>query len=188
MSNLLAGAGPTPSGAGGNADGPPLSMQGTNGATPQASPNQPAPNMLAGGGMPPGGLPRPGAAPATIAPPSIGKLHEVYHKQAYTLSALKGLLNKPELSTKDVLNEVGEAVANGIMGPFDAADQLKTMPAVDDSLAIRQWVGQHYANASQALQTVSEMIAAHGEQTRRRGMMMAQAAPQLQNGFTGQNG
>lgn len=184
-SNMLAGAGPMAAGAGGNADGPPLSMQGTNGATPQAAPNQPtAPNMLAGGGTPAGGPPSPGMPPP-IVPPSIEKLHEVYHKQAYTVHALKGLLNKPDLATKDVLNEVGDAVANGILGPFDAATQLKTMPPNDDSLALRQWVGQHYANASQSMQTVSEMIAAHGHMTRRNAMAaQMQSQPQMQNSFT----
>lgn len=167
-SNMLMGAGPAAQGGGGNADGPPTNLQGTLGATPQAAPTMGA-NMLAGGA--PGAPQGAGGPQQQIVPPSIEKLHEVYHKQAYTVHALKGLLGKPDLSTKDILSEVGDAVADGILGPFDAARELETIPPGGDSLQLRQWIGQHYANASQALQTVSEMIAAHGQMTRRQGIV-----------------
>lgn len=164
--NMLAGSGPSPS-TGGNADGPAPQIQGTTGATPQAGPvPQGAPNMLAGGpqGAPGGGQP----SQASAAPPSIGMLMEALHKQSYVVSELKQLLSKPDLTTKDVLNSVGEAVADKILGPFDAANYLKDLPPGDDAMALRQWVGQHYAQAYKAFQTVSEMVAAHGQMMRRQ--------------------
>jgi hypothetical protein len=104
-------------------------------------------------------------------------LVEAMHKTSYVNSALKGLLSKPDLSTKDVLNEVGDAVAEGVMGPFDAAKELATMPPTGDSLALRQWVGQHYANSAQHMNTIAEMIEAHGHMVRRGGQPRRIALP-----------
>lgn len=174
-SNRLAGSGPMPSTPGAG-DGPSPGLSGTLGAVPQA-PSQTSSNMLSGA-QPQAGMPRPGQPQQPIVPPSPEMLMEALHKQSYVTSALKGLLGKPNLSDRDVINAVGETVADGIMSPFQAADYLKDLPADAEPLQLRQWVGQHYANASQALQTVAEMLHAHGAMTRRGGMPMApQAAP-----------
>jgi hypothetical protein len=184
--NMLAGSGPRSHSVGGSADGPPAHLQGTNGATPQAAPNQPTvgpgPNMLAGAGTPPQGPPGAAAAPPQpIVPPTLPMLIDALHKVSYVNSTLRVLLNKPDLKTKDILNEVGEAVADGVMGPFDAAKELATLPAIDDSLALRQWVGQHYATSAQHMQTIAEMIEAHGHMVRRGGQPRG-VMPQAQTG------
>ena len=77
------------------------------------------------------------------------------------------------------------------MGPFDAANELKSLPSTGESLALRQWVGQHYATSAGHLNTIVEMIEAHGNMVRRGGrprgaMPRGQASPPnpaLQNAF-----
>jgi hypothetical protein len=96
-------------------------------------------------------------------------LMDVIHKQSVVAAHLKALLSKADLKTKDILGAVGEVVADGVMSPFDAAKSLSDLPGPDpEPLELRQWVAQHYANASKALQTVAQMIHAHGEMTRRQ--------------------
>lgn len=178
-SNRLAGAGPsapTP-GAG---DGPSPGLAGTLGVAPQAPP-QTTSNMLSGAsqaqpqGSPQPMMPRPAAPP--IVPPSREMLSEAFHKQSYAASALRGLLGKPNLTDRDVIDAVGEVVADGVMSSFRAANYLKDLPTDAEPLQLRQWVGQHYAASAKALQTVSEMIAAEGAMARRRGTPRAQVMP-----------
>jgi hypothetical protein len=169
--NLLAGSGPGVQGP--QADGPSPSIQGTLGAAPQAAPDQPtAPsgNMLMQGAQ----QPRQGQQ-APMVPPSYEKLKDVLHKTSYVNSMLKGLLSKPDLSTKDILDDVGEMVADQVMSPFDAAKYLGDLPPGDDSLALRQWVGQHYATSAQSMGQVLDLIQGHGQMT--RGMASPQQAP-----------
>jgi hypothetical protein len=112
---------------------------------------------------------------APLVPPSHATLIDVFHRGSYVVSALKQLLSKPDLKTKDILDTVGEIVADQVMSPFDAAKYLADMPTQADPLQLRQWVGQHYANSAKNLQTVAEMLHAHGAMTRR----MAQQPPQM---------
>ena len=181
MANRLAGAGPAP-GGGGNNDGPSPAMMGTLGVAPQAAPQQGAmpagQNML--GAAAPGAAPpqrgMPGQPQAPLVPPSKEMLMEAIHKQSVVTAHLKALLSKPDLKTKDILTAVGQVVADGVMSPFDAPKYLKDLPGPDPTpLELRKWVAQHYARASQALQTVASMIGAHGEMIRRQ-----QAAPSPQ--------
>lgn len=177
MANRLAGAGPAP-GGGGNNDGPSPAMTGTLGIAPQAAPQQgamPGQNMLGASPQAPqpqqGGMP--GQPQAPVVPPSKELLMEAIHKQSVVTAHLKALLSKPDLKTKDILTAVGQVVADGVMSPFDAPKYLKDLPGPDPTpLELRKWVAQHYARASQALQTVASMIGAHGEMVRRQ-----QAAP-----------
>ena len=181
--NRLAGSGPTMMGGGG--DGPAPGLSGTLGVAPQAAPQQgamPAQNMLVQGGQSqPGGMPPPQGAQAPAPPPSKEKLFEVSHKQSDIVAHLRELLSKPDLKTKDILGAVGEIVADGTLSPFDAAKYLSDLPTADsEPLQLRQWVAQHYANATKNLKIVSEMIAAHGAMVRRQAAGMApppQAAP-----------
>jgi hypothetical protein len=103
-----------------------------------------------------------------IVPPSREVLMKAFHDQSYVVSALRGLLGKPNLADRDVLNAVGAIVADEIMSSFQAATYLKDLPNDAEPLQLRQWVGQHFALASQHLQTVAEMIAAEGAMVRRR--------------------
>jgi hypothetical protein len=188
MSNRLAGSGPTT--ISGNNDGPSPSLTGTLGVAPQAAPQQgamPAQNMLSRGGgsaqqpaQAPNGMP--GGPQAPIVPPSKATLMEVSHKQSLITAYLKELLSKPNLKTKDVLTAVGEIVADRVMTPFDAAKYLADLPSGDASpLQLRQWVAQHYANASKNMGIVHSMIAAHGAMVRRQaaGMPMQTPPPQM---------
>jgi hypothetical protein len=108
-------------------------------------------------------------------PPSREVLVKAFHDQSYVVSALRGLLGKPNLADRDVLNAVGAIVADGIMNSFQAAGYLKDLPTDADPLQVRQWVAGHYATAAQHLQTVSEMIAAEGAMVRRRRAQQLQA-------------
>jgi hypothetical protein len=169
--NKLMGSGPVAVGSGGNADGPPPGLQGALGATPQAAPTI-GPNMLARPPAAPAGLPGAmpaAAAPGQLVPPSIEQMTEVLHKVSYINATLKQLLGEPDLSTRDILDKVGDAVADGIMGPFDAARELASLPPGNDSLALRQWVAGHYANSKRTMDTIIEMIEAHGQMVRRGG-------------------
>lgn len=145
----------------GNAPAPPAPMGGGV-PPPQAGPPAAPANMIAGG-PPPGGPQEPAV------PPSLPQLTEALHKTSYVTSMLSGLLSKPDLSTKDILDDVGDMVAEQVMSPFMAAKYLSDLPPDDDSLKLRQWVGQHYATTAQSLQTVAEMVAAHGQMTRAQG-------------------
>lgn len=178
--NRLAGSGPTTISGGG--DGPAPGLTGTLGVAPQAAPQQgpaPAQNMLAQGGQAaPGGMPPPQGAQAPTLPPSREKLFEVSHKQSDIVAHLRELLSKPDLKTKDILGAVGEIVADGTLSPFDAAKYLSDLPTADaEPLQLRQWVAQHYANATKNLGTVSEMIAAHGAMVRRQASGMPMMPP-----------
>lgn len=185
--NRLAGSGPTPTGGGG--DGPAPGLSGTLGVAPQASPQQgamPPQNMLAQGGQPSPGMMRPGmpSQGAQQPPPSKQMLFDVSHKQSDIVAHLRELLSKSDLKTKDILGAVGEIVADGTLSPFDAAKYLSDLPTADaPPLQLRQWVAQHYTNATKNLGIVSEMISAHGQMVRRQaaGMMpppqVAQPAP-----------
>lgn len=142
-------------------------------ATPGAPPAGPSPAGPAPSGPPQGTAPTnmiagaPNAAQAPPPPPSAAMLDEALHKTSYVASMLNQLLSKPDLSTKDVLDDVGEMVAEQVMSPFMAAKYLSDMPPDGDSLILRQWVGQHYATTSQSLQTIAEMVSAHGQMMRR---------------------
>lgn len=161
--NRLAGSGPTMMSGGG--DGPAPSLTGTLGVAPQASPQ----NMLAQGRQPPqGAMPQAQPPQGQMQPPSPQKLMDVMHKQHFVMATLKDLLGKPDLSKKDVLGAVGQIVADGIMGPFDAAKYLSDFPTDTDPLTLRQWVGTHYANASKNYQIVTSMLEAHGQMMRRQ--------------------
>jgi hypothetical protein len=183
--NRLAGSGPSPMSGGG--DGPSPSLTGTLGQAPQASPQpgtmpQPS-NMLSGGqGQPQASAMAPGMGgngQPPVQPPSQEMLMEAAHKQSVVTSHLKVLLGKPDLKTKDILNSVGEVIADGVMSPFDAAKYLSDLPSADsDPLQLRQWVAQHYANATKAMQTVSSMIAAHGQMVRRQAQQTPASMPQ----------
>lgn len=163
--NLFGGDGAMPSAAPMAPSGPPMAPP--QGGSP--SPSLGAANMISG---PPKG---PQAPPA---PPSLPQLTEALHKTSYVTSMLSGLLSKPDLSTKDILDDVGEMVAEQVMSPFMAAKYLSDLPPDGDSLKLRQWVGQHYATTSQSLQTVASMISAHGQMMRGQGAPMpAQAGP-----------
>lgn len=170
--NLLAGAGPQGTSGGAGAPAP---MQPAPGGPLQAPPN----NMLSQGGpsAPPMGAAGPGAPPqsAPVVPPSPEMMKEALTKQSMMTSSLKQLLSKPDLSTKDILDEVGEMVAEQVLSPFMAAKSLSDLPPDGDSLKLRQWVGQHYANATKSFQTISSMLAAHGAMMRQQG-----AAPPMQ--------
>jgi hypothetical protein len=174
--NKLMGSGPSP--GGGNADGPSPAQSGTLGNAPQAAPQTAPSNMLAQGQPMPGGAPQGGSGPQDqqpLVPPTKEKLFEAAHKQSIVTAHLKALLGKSDLKTKDILNAVGEVIADGVMGPFDAAKYLADLPGADaEPLQLRKWVAQHYANATKALATVTEMIAAHGQMTR---MAQAQSMP-----------
>ena len=65
----------------------------------------------------------------------------------------------------------------GLKPSFNLAD----LPTADaEPLQLRQWVAQHYANATKNLGIVSEMIAAHGAMVRRQAAAMMpppQSAP-----------
>jgi len=181
MGNRLAGSGPTT--ISGNNDGPSPSLSGTLGVAPQAAPHKGAgapQNMLSQGvGSPPQNARGPGGAPggpqAPIVPPSKETLMEVSHKQSLITAYLKELLSKPDLKAKDILTAVGEIVADRVMSPFDAAKYLADFPGGEASpLQLRQWVAQHYANASKNMRIVHSMIAAHGAMVRRQ----AAAPPQ----------
>lgn len=156
--NMFAGAGPPPAGGGGGPmlAGPPM-------AGPQGPPQAPG-NMIS---QPLPGGPQ-GAPQAPIVPPSPEKLKEVLTKQSMMVASLKQLLGEPDLKTKDILDSVGELVAEQAITPFMAAKSLSDLPPDGDSLKLRQWVGQHYANATQSFQTVSSMLAAHGAMMRRQ--------------------
>jgi hypothetical protein len=91
---------------------------------------------------------------------------EAIHKESFVTGALKELLGIPDLSAKDILDTVGNIVAEQVMSPFQAAQSLKDLPSSDDSLTLRQWVANHYVRSMQSLQTVSEMMGAHGAMTR----------------------
>ena len=180
MSNRLAGSGPTA--ISGNNDGPSPSLSGTLGVAPRAPPQQGAmpQNMLSRGGgaaqQPAQANGTPGGPQAPIVPPSKATLMEVSHKQSLITAYLKELLSKPDLKTRDILTVVGEIVADRVMTPFDAAKYLADLPNGDASpLQLRQWVAQHYANASRNMGIVHSMIAAHGAMVRRQ----AAAPPQM---------
>jgi hypothetical protein len=180
MSNRLAGSGPTA--ISGNNDGPSPSLSGTLGVAPRAPPQQGAmpQNMLSRGGgaaqQPAQANGTPGGPQAPIVPPSKATLMEVSHKQSLITAYLKELLSKPNLKTRDILTVVGEIVADRVMTPFDAAKYLADLPSGDASpLQLRQWVAQHYANASRNMGIVHSMIAAHGAMVRRQ----AAAPPQM---------
>jgi hypothetical protein len=180
MGNRLAGSGPQS--GGNNNDGPSPSLTGTLGVAPRAAPQQGAmpQNMLSRGG---GGAQQPaqanvtqGGPQAPIVPPSKATLMEVSHKQSLVTAYLRELLNKSDLKTKDVLTVVGEIVADRVMTPFDAAKYLADLPGGDASpLQLRQWVAQHYVNASKNMGIVHSMIAAHGAMVRRQ----AASPPQI---------
>jgi hypothetical protein len=177
--NRPAGSGPTMMGGGG--DGPAPGLSGTLGVAPQAAPQQgalPAQNMLAQGGQaPPGGMPPPQGSQAPALPPSKEKLMDVLQKEHFVMATLKALLSKPDLAKKDVLNAVGEIVADGVLSPFDAAKYLADFPNDTEPLTLRQWVGTHYANVRKDYQTVSSMLEAHGQMMRRLGR--TQMPPQM---------
>jgi hypothetical protein len=154
--NLFAGGAAPPQGAPIAAPAVPLPPGGPSPAV-SAPPPPGAGNMI-------GGPPRGPQMPA--APPSLPQLTEALHKTSYVASMLSGLLSKPDLSAKDILDDVGEMVAEQVMSPFMAAKYLSDLPPDGDSLKLRQWVGQHYATTSQSLQTVAEMISAHGQMMR----------------------
>lgn len=162
MTNLLAGAGPMPQGGAG-AQGPSPGLASTLGAAPQAAPQTTsgAPQNMLSGAQPQG---QPGARP--VAPPSREKMAEAIQKESFITGALKELLGIPDLSAKDILDTVGNIVAEQVMSPFQAAQSLKDLPSSDDSLTLRQWVANHYVRSMQSLQTVSEMMGAHGAMTR----------------------
>lgn len=174
IGNMLSGA-PSP------ATGPVASLQGTLGASPQ-TPAQAAPNMLAKAGQAPGAAPQAPAQP----PPSKEQLLDVAHRTAYVNDALGKLIGKPNLSSRNVVDQVGNLVAEQIMDPFMAAKYLGDLP--DNTPQIRQWVAQHYANSKQTLQTVTEMIHAEGAMRRRQTAPPAvpQQAAAPQNAFTPQ--
>jgi hypothetical protein len=180
MSNRLAGSGPTA--ISGNNDGPSPSLSGTLGVAPRAPPQQGAmpQNMLSRGGgaaqQPAQANGTPGGPQAPIVPPSKATLMEVSHKESLITAYLKELLSKPDLKTRDILTVVGEIVADRVMTPFDAAKYLADLPSGDASPSqLRQWVAQHYANASRNMGIVHSMIAAHGAMVRRQ----AAAPPQM---------
>lgn len=179
--NRLAGSGPTT--MSGSGDGPSPSLSGTLGVAPQAVQQQAPQNMLAQGGRPtPVGMPQAASPQGQMQPPSPQKLMDVMHKQHFVMATLKDLLSKPDLSKKDVLGAVGQIVADGIMGPFDAAKYLRDFPTDADPLTLRQWVGTHYANAAKNYQTVTSMLEAHGQMVRRQqaGMPVQSNAPMPQ--------
>ena len=152
MPNMLSGSG-MPSAASGN--GPAASLQGTLGTAPQ----QPSPNLLAGAGQPQGQPMQP-----QLQPPSKEQLMDVAHRTSYVNSMLKGIIGKPNLSPRDVIDSVGNLVAEQIMDPFMAAKYLTDLPT--DTPQVRQWVAKHYVASRQSLQSVSEMLEAHGKMTR----------------------
>ena len=187
-SNRLAGSGPTAPTPGAS-DGPSPGLSGTLGVAPQAPP-QTTSNMLSGpsqnsvqrmptaAGSPP---------PAPLVPPSREKLLEAFSKTAYLNQELKSLLSKSDLSAKDIITATGQAVADSVMSSFQAASYLKDLPATDNSLELRQWVAGHFGNSSKTLQTVAEMLAAHGAMTRRVGAAPPQGVPQQPQAAPPQN-
>lgn len=139
------------------------------GGPPQAGPPQGVPNMLAQPqGAPPGAPGAPDQQQPPVAPPSPEMMKEALTKQSMMAATLKQLLGKPDLSTKDILDSTGELVAEQVLSPFAAAKSLADLPPDGDSLQLRQWVGQHYANATRDLQVVSSMLAAHGQMMRQQ--------------------
>lgn len=146
MPNMLSG-GPT------GLSGPPAALQGALGAAPQQQPN-----MLAG---PNAG----GAQQAPIQPPDKVTLVDVAHKTSYVNAALGELMSKPNLTERDIVDSVGDMIAEQAMNTFQAAKYLADLP--DNPAQLRQWVAQHYVTSKQTLQTVSEMLQAHGNMMRR---------------------
>lgn len=176
MANMLAGSGPQPGGPS-SLSGPPAALQGTLGAAPQAQPN-----MLAGGS--PQGAP--GGSPQQP-PPSKEQLTEMIQRTGHVNAVLKQLLSTPDLSVKDVINAVGELVAEQVMDPFMAGKYLADLPA--DPMQVRGWVSQHYASSVQTLTALASMIQAHGEMVRRMiASQMPQQAPQMPSSMMPQGG
>lgn len=163
MGNQLAGAGPQM--ASGGSDGPSPTMTGTTGNAPQASPDNG--NMLAGS-------PPQGQSPQQ--PPSKEQLLNAFHKTSIVNEELKGILGKPELSVRDVIDVVGNIVSQEVMSAFDATNYLKDLPPDGDSAKLRQWVAGHYTKSAQTLQTVAEMLHAEGQAGRDQAQMAAQQA------------
>lgn len=164
--------------------GPSPGLSGTLGATPQAAPQQQSSNMFSAAAP----RPMPGGPQAPVAPPSHEAMTEAFQKESFVSSALKELLGIPNLSTKDILDTVGNIVAEQIMSPFQAAQSLKDLPPTDDSMTLRQWVANHYARSMQSLQTVSEMIGARGAMMRRMGLAEPQIPPSAPSPAVQQNG
>lgn len=93
---------------------------------------------------------------------SIEDLEQYLHQTSFIAAAIRDLfMAKAKPTAKDVIGEMGRAVAEQVFSPKEAAQYLSTLP--DDPMKIKPWLAQHMQNATMASRMVAEHIAQMAE-------------------------
>ena len=172
--NKLIGSGPSP--GGGNADGPSPAQSGTLGNAPQAAPaDSPAGGSVRYAGARankpmPGGPPQGGGMPGDPAADCPRRPRKSCSRRATSSHERRD--RSPEGASRQARpQDQGHSqrlVRRGHCGwrHGSCSTRRSTFPICQrpdaEPLELRKWVAQHYANATKAIKTVTEMIAAHG--------------------------
>lgn len=125
-----------------------------------ASPTFPTPGQGPLGAPQPQGMPPGGAAQP--APPTRDQIVEAIEKVHYLNDGLRLLLNKEGgASRSDVIDEAGHLIAEGILSPQQAAQELQSLP--DDNGQIKAWLQNHIVNSTITRGKLLEMLSSGGE-------------------------